>query len=116
VNFRQVCSADEGFRRDTEQIEGLELYIGELRWEGLNSFVPAQQRMALCEAEESQELLGGGSLAQTLFGVDGQFFDLLALHGLAQLALDEGLNQQRQEIQGEQRLGLHSAHHGHDYA
>jgi hypothetical protein len=68
VNFRHVRSADEGFDRDAEQIEGLQLNIGELRWEGLDGFVVAQQRVALGEAEEAQDLLGGRTLAGAVRG------------------------------------------------
>ncbi len=68
MNFRRVRSAGEGFRWDAEQSEGLELDIGELRREGLDGFVVAEQRVLFGEAEESQDLLGGRSLAEALLG------------------------------------------------
>jgi hypothetical protein len=51
--------------------------------------------MTLREAEQAQHLFSGRPLAQTLFGVDRQLRDLLALHGLAKLPLDERLHEQR---------------------
>ena len=42
--------------------------------------------------------------ALALLGVDGELVDALARHGLAQLALDEGLNHQRDGVEREQRL------------
>ena len=52
------------------------------------------------------EMFSAASFAATLalLGVDGQLRDALAGHGAAQLALDEGLDQQRDRVQGEQRL------------
>lgn len=70
MNFGHVRSAYEAFERDAEQIEGLQLNIGELRREGLDGFFVAEQRVPFGEAEEAQYLLGGRSLAEALFGVD----------------------------------------------
>ncbi len=55
---------------DAEQIEGLTLKLGELRGKGLDGLVVAQQRVAFGQAEEAQDLLGGGALAEALFRVD----------------------------------------------
>jgi hypothetical protein len=62
------------------------------------------QLVALGQGEQPQHLLGGGMRALALLGVDGQLLDALARQGAAQLAFDEGLNQQRDRIQREQRL------------
>jgi hypothetical protein len=51
VNFRGEWSANEGSCRDAEQVEGLKLDVGELRREGLDGFVVAEQRVTLGEAE-----------------------------------------------------------------
>ena len=60
--------------------------------------------MTLGETEEPQDLLGGRSLALTLLGVDRQLCDVLAFYRQAQLSFDEGLHQESQEIQGEERF------------
>ena len=62
--------ADEGFDRDSEEIEGLELNVGELRWEGLDELLVAEQGVPLGQTEEAQDLFGGRALAEALFGVD----------------------------------------------
>ena len=54
--------------------------------------------------------------APTLLRIQGKFLDALALHGKTQLALDECLHQQGEEIQGEERLNaaLVLQEHGSD--
>jgi hypothetical protein len=52
------------------------------------------------EAEETQDLFGGWALAEALFGVDRQLLYFLALHGEAQLPLDQCLDEKSQEIEG----------------
>ena len=51
-----------------------------------------------------------------LLRIQGKFLDALALHGKTQLALDECLHQQGEEIQGEERLNaaLVLQEHGSD--
>ncbi len=61
MNFRGPRSADEAFRLDTEQFEGLELDIGELRWDG--RFLFAQQLVAFDVVERSRDLLSGWPLS-----------------------------------------------------
>ena len=46
------------------------LKLGELWGKGLDGVVLAQNRMAFGQAEEAQDLLGGGALAQALFGIE----------------------------------------------
>ncbi len=45
-----------------------------------------------------------GGATGTGLGVEGELIDVGRLHALAQLALDERLHQQGQEVQGEQGL------------
>lgn len=65
--------------------------------EDLGDATGAQQGMSLSQAEQSQNLFGCGALARALLRVERQFLESLTLHRLAQLTLDEGLDQKRQE-------------------
>lgn len=49
--------------------------------------------------EEPEDLLCGRPVGLALLGVDRKLGDTGALHSLSQLALDEGLHQQRDEIE-----------------
>ncbi len=64
--------------------------------------------MTFGQAEQAQDLLGGGALAKALFRVDWELLDPFAFHGEAQLPLDERLDEKSQEIQGKERLDAHS--------
>lgn len=55
---------------DAEQIEGLTLKLSELRRKGLDGLVVAQQRVTFRQAEQAQDLLGGGTLAEALLRVN----------------------------------------------
>ena len=48
--------------------------------------------MTLCEAEQPDDLFGGRPLCMTVFGVKRERFDVLALQGLSQFTLDQGLS------------------------
>ncbi|MCK7492929.1 MAG: hypothetical protein MZW92_16530 [Comamonadaceae bacterium] len=50
--------------------EHLALQVGELGVEDLDGVAVMEQRMALGEAEQAQDLLGGGATALSLLGVD----------------------------------------------
>src|SRR6266850_2110645 len=63
--------------------------------------------MTFGQAEQAQDLLGGGALAKALFRVDWELLDPFAFHGEAQLPLDERLDEKSQEIQGKERLDAH---------
>ena len=80
------------------------LQVGELDVEDLNGVAVLDQLVALGETEEPQDLLGGWMRALPLLGVQGEFDYLLPCHGQAKLTLDEGLNKQCKEVQGEQCL------------
>ena len=51
-----------------------------------------------------QDLFSARVGTLTLLGIEWQLPDFLALHGEAQVALNERLNQQCEEVQREQRL------------
>ena len=72
--------------------------------EDLHGARSACEGVTLCETEEPQDLLGSRSLTLTLLGVDRQLCDARAFHRQAQLSFDEGLHQECQKIQGEERF------------
>ena len=69
--FQRGLSGQEGALGYAEQIECLTLQLGELQGKGLDELVVAEQGVTFGEAEEAQDLFGGGTLAEALFGVEG---------------------------------------------
>jgi len=72
--------------------------------------------VTLDETEQVQHLLGGGAMGGGHFGVEREGLDAVALHGATQLALEEGLHEQGEEVDEEQRLdtGFVFEQHGRD--
>jgi hypothetical protein len=62
------------------------------------------QPVTFGEAEQAQDLFGRGACALTLLGIKRQLIDILALHGKAQLAFNERLHEQSEEVQREESL------------
>ncbi len=60
--------------------------------------------MALDGGKDVQDALGGGSRAGPILGIDGKRGEVCGLHPQADLALDEGSDQQGNEDEEEQRL------------
>src|SRR5438093_8471067 len=86
ANLRRLFLRLIGRLRHAEELDQLTLQSGQLGMEDLNGRAALEQRMSLCEAEWAQDLFGGRSLAQALFGVNRQLLDALALHREAQFA------------------------------
>ena len=63
-----------------EQGKHLALQFGDVGVKDLHGVTLGEQRMALREAEQPQDLLCGWVFALTLLGVEREFFDFLALH------------------------------------
>ena len=99
-----------------QQAEDLALEFGQFRIEDLDGAPSRSQGMALGQAEQAQDLLGGGSLALALLRVERKLGDGLPLHRQAQLALDQCLHQKGEEVESEQRLNaaLVLEEHGRD--
>lgn len=72
--------------------------------EDLNGAAFPKESMPLNETKEAQDLFGGRVSAGALLGIEGEIFDALPVHGQTQLALNEGLEEKRQEVYGEERL------------
>src|SRR5215467_10492513 len=100
----EVFSRHERGFRNTKQREHLTLQISELDVECLYDFVALGQLVPHRKAEQMQDLFSARVGTLTLLGVEWQLSDFLTLHGEAQLTLNEGLNQQCEEVQREQRL------------
>jgi hypothetical protein len=60
-----------------------------------------------CHAEQAQDLLGGGALAEALLRVNWYLLDPFAFHRAAQVPFDERLDEKSQEIQGRNGLDAH---------
>ena len=63
---------------------------------------PSSNTRAGDKAEEPEHLFRRRTLAAPLLGVQGQPWNLLALHCEAQLPLDQHLHEEPEEVQGEQ--------------
>ena len=74
---------------------------GELGFEGLNSAAGAVQHVALGVAEESQGLLGSWPRTVAFLEIRRQRLQPFALHRPSELALDERLREQSEEVHGE---------------
>ena len=66
---------------DTEQCEHLSLEIGKFRLEGMNGFSFVLKKVSLQEAEQAEDLFGGGALGCAFFRVEGETVHTLALDG-----------------------------------
>jgi hypothetical protein len=87
----------------------LPLQISERNVEDLHGVCAIDQAVTFGEAEQAQDLFGRGACTLTLLGIKRQFIDVLALHGKAQLALDERLHEQRKKVQREERFDAASS-------
>src|SRR5262249_23511595 len=101
VNFCLPWQPKDVFR-DAEQGESLALQIRKLDVEDLNGVAVVHELVPLGEAEQTQDLFRGGSRAVALLGIERQFADVIALHGKAQLALDDGLHEECEKIEREE--------------
>jgi len=98
------ASASIGAPWDSEELEDLLLKGRELRFEGAYESSRGQEIVSFEASVEAQDLLGGGPLRGALLGVEGQRIDTVLLHGGAQLAFDERLDEERQEVDEEEGL------------
>jgi hypothetical protein len=62
---------------DTEQCEHLSLEIGKFRLEGMNGFSFVLKKVSLQEAEQAEDLFGGGALGCAFFSGCSTRGDLL---------------------------------------
>ena len=58
------------------------LQLGQVRLEGVDLVAVLCKGMALDQAEELEDLLGGGVVGGALFGVEGQVVEVLSRHRL----------------------------------
>ena len=58
--------------------------------------------VALGEAVEAEDLLGGGPAGGAFFGVEGELGDAAVAHGAAEFAFDERLYEQGEEVDEEE--------------
>jgi hypothetical protein len=70
----------------------------------LHRLAVVDQDVTLGVAEEPQDLLRGGTFTATLLGVERKLGDPRPSHGRAQVAFDERLHEEREEVEGEERL------------
>jgi hypothetical protein len=94
---------------DAEEREDLTLQRCEFGIEDLDEVAVAGERVALGVAEQGEDLLGGRSLAGPAFGVERDGVEAFAAHGVPQFALDKGLDEQDQEVDGEQSFDASGA-------
>ncbi len=87
-----------------EECQDLLLQGRQFGREDLHDLTGPQEGVAFREAEESQHLFGGRPFRLSLLGVKGQLRDLLSFHGPAQIALDQSLDQEREEVEGKERF------------
>ena len=91
--FPRLRGRLEGPLRHAEQGQHLALQVGQLGVKHLEGVTLPPQGVALGEAEQAQDLFGGGTPALALLGVDRQLLDEATLHRQAELALEECLYQ-----------------------
>ena len=60
--------------------------------------------MPFGEGEQAQDLFGSRPFAIPLLGIYGKLGDVLPLDGKSKLALDQGLHEQGEEVEGEKGL------------
>ncbi len=80
------------------------MQVGEFGVEDPHVLTGEDQYVPGCEGKEAEDLLGGRPVARALFRVDAELSHASPLHTLSQLALDEGLDEQREEVDEEERL------------
>ena len=100
---------------DAEECEDLTLQRSEFGIEDLDEVAVAGEGVALGVAEQGEDLFGGRPLAGAGFGVERDGIEAFAAHGAPQFALDQGLHEQHQEVDGEQGLdarGVLEEHRG----
>ena len=74
------------------------LQVGEFGGEELGNAAAADQGVPLGQAEQTEDLFGGGPFTGSLFRVKRKLLEAFSLHGQAQLTFDECLHQKCQEI------------------
>ena len=84
--------------RNAQEGEHLALKVGELGREDLYRASVLDQLVSFGEGEQPQDLFGGRPCALALLRVEGKFLDVLPVHGQTQLAFDERLDQEGEEI------------------
>jgi len=86
-----------------DQLQDLALQVGELGAQHANVVAREDQDVpGGGVGEEAEDLLSGRSVAGALFGVERQVGDADPLHALSQLAFDQGLDEQGQEVDEEE--------------
>jgi hypothetical protein len=78
------------------------LQVGEFGFVGVHVDVVVGDDVALGEAVEPEDLLGGRPAGGAFCRVQRQFGDAALAHGAAEFALDERLDEQREEVDEEQ--------------
>ena len=91
-------------RADVEELEHEALGVGELVIECLDELAGAKQAVAAQGLEEGEDLVGGRGLALPAFGVERDRAELALFHGGADLALDERVEEDRDEVEEEKGL------------
>lgn len=102
VNF--VGLRSEGAQGDAEEGQDLFLQVGELGVEELHGSAAAEQHVPLGMTEEPEHLLRRRPFAAALLGVERELGDPSPSHGRPELALDERLHEQPQEVEREERF------------
>ena len=80
------------------------LQIAQLRREDLDKGVVLFQKVSLGQAEEAQDLQERGVRTGSVLWIEREFVDSIALHPLSDLPFDEGLKEEPQEVQEEERF------------
>lgn len=86
-------------------MEDLALQLGQIRVEPLYGLVVLCQAVSRGEIAPAQHLLGGRAPAVSLLRVKGQLTEPMLFRCQAQLALDERLHEQSEEVEREYRFG-----------
>jgi len=87
-----------------EQGHHLLLELVELRLEDRDETPSLLEPVSLRRHEQVEDALRAGGTALEFLGVDRQHLDLLARHGATDLALEQSLDEERDEVREEQRL------------
>lgn len=104
LHWLRLAFGAELVGRHVEQLQHNTLRVGDRVPERLHMMAGVDEAVAALMRKERKDFAGGGRFARSGFGVNRKRFELVSDHGLAKLALEQGVNRDGDEEEKEERI------------